>query len=47
MIKYEQMKTALNSFALDKMVVLPNHSCSPYLPGLLPNKDYIVKYSYL
>jgi hypothetical protein len=45
MIKYEQMKTALNSFALDKIVVLPNHSCAPYLPGLLSNKDYIVKYS--
>jgi hypothetical protein len=43
MIKYEQMKTALNT--LDKMVVLPNHSSTPYLPRLLPNKDYIVKYS--
>jgi hypothetical protein len=44
MIKYEEMKTALNSFALDKIVVSPNHSCSPYLPELLP-KDFIVKYS--
>jgi hypothetical protein len=39
------MKTALNSFALDKMVVLPNHFCPPYLPGLLPNKDCNVKYN--
>jgi hypothetical protein len=45
MIKYEEMKTALNSFALDKMVVLSNHSCAPYFPGLLPNKDYFVKHS--
>jgi hypothetical protein len=45
MIKYEQTKTALNSFTLDKMVVLPNNSCIPYLPGLVPNKDYIVKCS--
>jgi hypothetical protein len=45
MIKFEEMKTAINSFALDKIIVLPNHSCATYLPELLP-KDYIVKYSY-
>jgi hypothetical protein len=44
MIKYEQTKNALNNFDLDKMVILPNHACAPYLPGLLSNKDYIVKY---
>jgi hypothetical protein len=45
MIRYEQMKTTLNSFALDKMVVLLNHSCASYLPGLILNKNYIVKCS--
>jgi hypothetical protein len=44
-MKYEQMKTVLNSFTLDKMVVLPNHSCAPYLLGLIFNEDYIVKCS--
>jgi hypothetical protein len=45
MIKYEQTKIVLNSFVLDNIVILPNYSFTPYLPGLLPNKDYIINYS--
>jgi trehalose-6-phosphate synthase len=34
MVKYEQKKKAINSSALDKMIVLENHSCAPFLPNL-------------
>jgi hypothetical protein len=34
MVKYEQKKKAINGCALDKMIILKNHSCAPFLPNL-------------
>jgi hypothetical protein len=39
MVKYEQKKKAINGSALDKMIILENHSCVPFLPNLT-EEDY-------
>jgi hypothetical protein len=42
-VKYEQKKKAINGSALDKMIVLENHSCAPFLPNLTNNVYYFSK----
>jgi hypothetical protein len=39
MVKYEQKKKVINGSALDKMIVLENHSCAPFLPNFT-EEDY-------
>jgi hypothetical protein len=43
MVKYEQKKKAINGSALDKMIVLENHSCAPFLPNLTKEDYYFAK----
>jgi hypothetical protein len=43
MVKYEQKKKAINGSALDKMIVLQNHSCTPFLPNLTKEDYYYAK----
>jgi hypothetical protein len=43
MVKYEQKKKAINGSALDKMIVLENHSCAPFLPNLTKEDYYCTK----
>jgi hypothetical protein len=43
MVKYEQKKKAINGNALDKMIVLENHSCAPFLPNLTKEDYYCAK----
>jgi hypothetical protein len=43
MVKYEQKKKAINGSALDKMIVLENHSCAPFLPNLAKEDYYCAK----
>jgi hypothetical protein len=42
-VKYEQKKKAINGSALDKMIVLENHSCAPILPNLTKEDYYYAK----
>jgi hypothetical protein len=43
MVKYEQKKKVINGSALDKMMVLENHSCAPFLPNLTKEAYYFAK----
>jgi hypothetical protein len=43
MVKYEQKKKAINGSALDKTIVLENHSCTPFLPNLTKEDYYCAK----
>jgi hypothetical protein len=43
MDKYEQKKKAINRSALDKTIVLENHSCAPFLPNLTKEAYYYAK----
>jgi hypothetical protein len=43
MVKYEQKKKAINGSCLDKMIVLENHSCAPFLPNLTKEAYYFAK----
>jgi hypothetical protein len=43
MVKYEQKKNTINGNALDKMIVLENHSCAPFLPNLTKEDYYYAK----
>jgi hypothetical protein len=43
MVKNEQKKKAINGSALDKMIVLENHSCAPFLPNLAKEDYYYAK----
>jgi hypothetical protein len=41
MVKYVQRKKAINGSALDKMIVLENHACAPFLPNLTKDDHYV------
>jgi hypothetical protein len=43
MVKYEQKKKAINGSALDKMIVLENNSCAPFLSNLTKEDYYCAK----
>jgi hypothetical protein len=43
MVKYEQKKKAINGSALEKTIVLENHSCALFLPNLTKEDYYFVK----
>jgi hypothetical protein len=43
MAKYEQKKKAVNKSALDKMILLQNHSCASFLPNLTKEDYYYTK----
>jgi hypothetical protein len=43
MVKYEEKKKAINGSALDKMIVLENHSCAPFVPNLTKEDYYFAK----
>jgi hypothetical protein len=43
MVKYIQRKKALNGSALDKMIVLENHACAPFLPNLTKDDYYVLE----
>jgi hypothetical protein len=34
MVKYVQRNKTINGSPLDKMIVLENHACAPFLPNL-------------
>jgi hypothetical protein len=44
-VKYEKKKKVIKGGALDKMIVLENHSYTPFLP-ILTKEDYFLKYIY-
>jgi hypothetical protein len=43
MVKYVQRKKAINGSALDKMIVLENHACAPFLPNLTKDDYYVLE----
>jgi hypothetical protein len=43
MVKYEQKKKVINRSALDKMIVLENHTCPPILHNLTKEDYYYAK----
>jgi hypothetical protein len=43
MVKYFQRKKAINGSALDKMIVLENHVCTPFLPNLTKDDYYVLE----
>jgi hypothetical protein len=42
-MKYKQKKKVINGSASDKMVVLENHSCAPFLPNMTKEDYYYAK----
>jgi hypothetical protein len=42
-LKYVQRKKAINGRVTDKMIVLENHSCAPFLPNLTKDDYYILE----
>jgi hypothetical protein len=43
MDKYLQRKKAINGSALDKMIVLENHACVPFLSNLTKDDYYVLE----
>jgi hypothetical protein len=43
MVKYVQRKKAINDNGLDKMMVLENHACAPFLPNLTKDDYYVLE----
>jgi hypothetical protein len=43
MVKYVQRKKAINGSALDKMIVLENLKCAPFLPNLTKDDYYVLE----
>jgi hypothetical protein len=46
MVKYEQKKKEIKGSALDKMIILENHSCAHFLPNLIKEDYYYAKWTY-
>jgi hypothetical protein len=42
-VKFVQRKKVINGSALDKMIILENHECTPFLPYLTKDDYYVLE----